>query len=55
MKKYILTIDRDPKNFYRNTLETVWIQAANYKDAVKRGRSLARDYNSKFVTVRLVK
>lgn len=55
MKKYILTIEIKTSNFYINNLESFTIGADNRKDAIVKGRIMARQEDAKFINVRLVR
>jgi len=55
MKKYILTIEIKTSNFYINNLESFTIGADNRKDAIVKGRRMARQEDAKFINVRLIR
>lgn len=55
MKQYTVTLDTKTPDFFKNEMESIVINAKDYKDAVKVGRRLARRENQKFVSVRLKK
>ena len=55
MKNYTVTIEIKSSNFYNNNFESFTIGADNRKDAIQKGRRIARQENAKFIDVRLVR
>jgi len=53
MKTYTVTLDSKKAKLYINTLESVTVAAENKKDAVAKGRRIARYEGMKFVGCRL--
>jgi hypothetical protein len=55
MKQYIATFRILNAAFNSNDIETIWISAANRKEAENRARFLARQDGDKFISIRMVK
>jgi hypothetical protein len=53
LRNYILTLDAKVQNLYKNTIETMHMQAYNLRDAKVKSSRIARDYNMKVVSVKL--
>jgi hypothetical protein len=54
MKSFVATIEI--KNRFReNNLETIWILAKNRSHAIYKARIICKDYEAKFISIRLVK
>lgn len=55
MKNYIATFENKKASFNANSVETMWFAAKTRKDAEQKARRVARDWDRKFVSIRMVK